>query len=148
MIIYCDGSSRGNPGKGGYGVVVLNDSEQLVTKYSKQEDNVTNNQMELKAILYALIHYGENPNVPIIYTDSAYCHNTLTKWMDDWAARGWKKADKKTPENLSLIQAFYFLKQHGYRMDLRKCTGHNGHKWNEMADRLATGKEPKDKNEI
>ena len=60
--------------------------------------------------------------------------------MFNWAKNGWIKSDKKTPENLDLIQAYYDWYQKGYRIDLRKINGHAGHQWNEMADALATGK--------
>ena len=76
---------------------------------------------------------------PIVYSDSAYCVNTFNEWMFNWARNGWIKSDKKTPENLDLIQAYYDWYKEGYRIDLRKIKGHNGHKWNELADQLATG---------
>lgn len=144
MRIYVDGSSRGNPGPGGFGVVVLTDDERIITTYSKQENNTTNNRQELKAILYALLNYGTRRGpFPLVYTDSAYCYNTLTNWMFTWAKKGWIKADKKIPENLDLIQAYYDCWQKGWRIDLRQVRGHAGVKWNEMADALATGKRRK-----
>ena len=57
--------------------------------------------------------------------------------MWGWAQRGWIKSDNKTPENLDLIQTYYDFYNQGYRIDLRKCRGHTGNKWNEMADKLA-----------
>ena len=60
--------------------------------------------------------------------------------MFSWARNGWVKSDKKIPENLDLIQAYYDWYQKGYRIDLRKIKGHAGNKWNEIADQLATGK--------
>ena len=60
--------------------------------------------------------------------------------MFKWANNNWIKSDKKTPENLDLIQAYYDWYQKGYRIDLRKVKGHSGQKWNEMADGLATGR--------
>ena len=151
MIIYTDGSCQGN-GKsentGGFGVVVLDNDENLIYNYSKQTTNTTNNREELKAILYAMIQHGQKElqqwevkrlEDPIVYSDSAYAVNTLTNWMFNWERNGWKKADNKTPENLDLIQAYFSLYQEGYRIDLRKVKGHNNNKWNEMADQLATG---------
>lgn len=142
LEIYTDGSCRGN-GKevnsGGFGVVVTQNNE-LLTTYSKQSENTTNNREELKAILYAMLNYGTlNSNVPIVYSDSSYCVNTFNDWMFRWAKNGWIKSDKKTPENLDLIQAYYNWYSKGYRIDLRKIKGHAGHQWNEMADQLATG---------
>lgn len=149
LIIYTDGSAHPNPGPGGFGVVVLDKNENLLYTYSKQfKEDTTNNQMEIKAILYAFLNYGININnnnnnnnhIPIVYSDSNYCVQTFNTWMFSWAKNNWIKSDKKAPENLELIQAYYDWYQRGYRIDLRKIKGHNGHKWNEMADQLATGK--------
>ena len=145
MIIYTDGSSHPNPGPGGFGVVVLDNNENLVYTYSKQCADTTNNREELKAILYAFLNHGVklddwNMDVPIVYSDSNYCVQTFNDWMFNWARNGWIKSDKKTPENLDLIQTYYEWYQKGYRIDLRKVKGHSGQKWNEMADGLATGK--------
>ena len=149
MIIYTDGSAHPNPGPGGFGVIVLDNDEKIQYIYNKQfeKEKVTNNQMELKAILYAFLNYGVNINtneftnsIPIVYSDSNYCIQTFNSWMFSWANNGWIKSDKKTPENLDLIKAYYNWYQKGYRIDLRKVKGHNGVKWNELADLLATGK--------
>lgn len=149
MIIYTDGSAHPNPGPGGFGVIVLDNDEKIQYIYNKQfeKEKVTNNQMELKAILYAFLNYGVNintneftNNIPIVYSDSNYCVQTFNSWMFSWANNGWVKSDKKTPENLDLIKAYYDWYQKGYRIDLRKVKGHNGVKWNELADLLATGK--------
>lgn len=151
MIVYVDGSCNGN-GKavnsGGFGVVVLDNDENLVYTYSKRCENTTNNREELKAILYTMLNYGVNTNKyefsqiepPIVYSDSAYCVNTFNQWMFSWAKNDWLKSDNKIPENMDLIQAYYDWYQKGYRIDLRKIKGHAGHQWNELADKLATGK--------
>lgn len=144
MIIYTDGACQGNGktnSKGGYGVVVCDDNGKLIDAYGHWETNTTNNIQELKAVLYAMIQYGNNPrSIPIVYTDSSYVHQTFTKWMYGWANNGWRKSDKKIPENLDLIQAYYNLVKKGYRIDLRKVAGHSGIKGNELADMIATGK--------
>ena len=153
MIIYTDGSAHPNPGPGGFGVIVLdkdknfcNNNYSLVEVYTKQFDKTTNNICELKAILYSFLKYGININnkefaeIPVIYSDSAYAINTFENWMFSWANNGWRKSDKKIPENLDIIQAYYDWYQKGYRIELRKVKGHSGNKWNEYADKLATGK--------
>ena len=145
MIIYTDGSCLKNPnGPGGFGVVVLDDNENLITTHSERSQETTNNREELKAILWAFLRYGEpaaaGQRYPIIYSDSAYCINTLSLWMFSWAKKGWLKADNKIPENLDLIKPFYNYWQQGFRIELKKIAGHAGHKWNELADQLATGK--------
>lgn len=154
MIIYTDGSCRGN-GKdknvGGHGIVVLDDDENIINAYAFQEENTTNNRQELQAILFAMMNYGvcihnnpllgfEQASIPIVYSDSAYCVNTFNDWMFKWAVLNWVKSDGKTPENLDLIQAYYERYMAGYRIDLRKVRGHSNNKWNNLADELATGK--------
>jgi len=151
--IYTDGSAHPNPGPGGFGVIVLdkdknfcNNNYTLVEVYSKQNNKTTNNIEELKAILYSYLNYGININnkefaeIPIVYSDSAYAINTFENWMFNWAKNGWRKSNNQIPENLELIQAYYNWYQKGYRIELRKVKGHQGNYWNEMADKLATGK--------
>lgn len=147
MTFYTDGSCIGN-GKanatGGYGVVGVDETtDKVVFVRAKRSNDTTNNREELKAILYVMLNYGEKNDEwcqpPIVYSDSAYCVNTFNDWMFRWAALGWKKSDKQTPENLDLIQAYYQWYMQGYRIDLRKIKGHAGNDWNELADQLATG---------
>lgn len=148
MIFYTDGACSKNgslDSSGGYGVVGVSGNDTLAFVHSKHTDGTTNNREELKAILYVIINYGVKINgewdeIPTVYSDSAYCVNTLNDWMFKWAKNGWIKSDKKTPENLDLIQAYYELYQQGYRINLQKIKGHAGNKWNELADKLATGK--------
>ena len=143
MTFYTDGSAHPNPGPGGYGVVGIENDTVLFTRSKQYKGPVTNNEMELKAILYVMLNFGVKCDdwgqPPIVYSDSAYCVNTFNEWMFNWARKGWIKSDKKTPENLDLIQAYYDWYKEGYRIDLRKIKGHNGHEWNELADQLATG---------
>lgn len=144
MVIYTDGSAHPNPGPGGYGVAVVTDQGILAFARSRQTDQeTTNNREELKAILWAMINFGaagSEQSIPLVYSDSAYSVNTLNNWMFSWAKNGWIKAsDKKTPENLDLIKAYYDLYEKGFRINLQKIKGHAGHQWNELADQLATG---------
>lgn len=143
-ILFTDGACSKNPGPGGFGVVVLDENEQLITTHSEYCDQTTNNREELKAILWAFLKYGVSAATgitpPIVYSDSAYCVNTLTLWMFAWEKRGWLKSDNQTPENLDLIKPFFEYWNKGYRINLQKVKGHNGNKWNEYADGLATGK--------
>lgn len=142
-IIYTDGSCRGNGTKnssGGFGVVITKDDELVATYRKDCETGTTNNREELKAILYAFSEYGKYN--PIVYSDSAYCVNAINTWMWNWKTFNWiKPTDKRTPENVDLFKAFDHLYNMGLRMDLRKIPGHSGHKWNELADKLATGEE-------
>ena len=148
MIIYTDGSCLGNgksENSGGFGVVVLDNNENLLYTYNKRNENTTNNREEIRAILYSFLNYGVIPyfgyeEIPIIYSDSNYCVQTFNTWMFNWANNNWIKSDKKQPENLDLIKAYYDWYMKGYRIDLRKVKGHSNNKWNQMADELATGK--------
>lgn len=148
MIYYTDGSCIGNGkavNKGGFGIVVLDDNGNLVECYAKRNENTTNNREELRAILRVMLTAGVQSSEdwaqpPVVYSDSAYCVNTFNEWMFNWARNGWIKSDKKTPENLDLIQAYYEHYMAGFRIDLRKVKGHAGEEWNELADMLATGK--------
>ena len=144
MTFYTDGSAHPNPGPGGYGVVGVEGEKVVFVRGQQYKGPVTNNEMELKAILYVMLNYGEKCDdwgqPPVVYSDSAYCVNTFNEWMFGWARRGWIKSDKKVPENLDLIQAYYDWYCRGYRIDLRKIKGHAGHEWNELADQLATGR--------
>ena len=140
MIIYTDGSAHPNPGPGGFGVVVCDDDNNIIHLYSKQTNNTTNNREEIKAILWSLLTYGKSNEEVIVYSDSNYCVQTFTNWMFGWARNGWIKSDKKIPENLDLIQAYYNALNEGYKINLKKVKGHAGNKYNELADGLATGK--------
>ena len=115
-IIYTDGSCRGNGtenSSGGFGVVITKDNKLVATYRKDCETNTTNNREELKAILYTFLNYGVkeendwNNNIPIVYSDSNYCVQTFNDWMFKWAKNNWIKSDKKIPENLDLIQAYY-----------------------------------------
>lgn len=143
-IFYTDGSCLKNGSsfnEGGFGVVEVNENDTLISAYSKRNQNTTNNREELRAILYVMLTAGSrSPEcAPIVYSDSAYCVNTFNNWMFRWANNLWTKSDGKEPENLDLIKAYYDHCQKGYRIDLRKVKGHSGDKWNELADKLATG---------
>lgn len=140
MRIYTDGSTHPtNPGPGGFAVVIVDDDDNLITTHSEQCDNTTNNREEIKAILWAFLKYGSRDHEITVYSDSAYCVSTFNIWMFKWALNGWIKSDKKTPENLDLIQTYFRYWQRGYKIDLQKIKGHAGHKWNELADKLARG---------
>lgn len=149
MKIYTDGSANPNPGPGGFGVVVLDNTENFVYNlYRESSEKTTNNREELKAILYALKNYGvtilddEFIEIPIVYSDSAYAINTYNDWMWKWASNNWIKSDGAKAENLDIIQEYYNLWNQGFRIELKKVTGHSDVKGNILADRLAADKIP------
>jgi ribonuclease HI len=141
MKIYTDGSAHPtNPGPGGLGIVICDDNDNIIKTISKHfNTTITNNQMELLALLITLQLYGKEKEIPTVYTDSSYALNTYTNWMFGWARNGWIKSDKKVPENLNIIKEYYELINKGYRINLQKVKAHAGHKANELADKLAKG---------
>ena len=144
MKIYTDGSAHPNPGPGGFGIVVFDDDHNYLKSLSEQVPYTTNNEMELKAILFALKIFGAQANQdfiqpPTVYTDSAYAYNIYTNWMYKQEKNDWLKADGKKPENLEIIKD-YFNESKNKIIDLRKIAGHSNILGNELADKLATGK--------
>ena len=140
--IYTDGSTLKNGAKdaeGGFGVVVIKDGK-IIKAHSARCSATTNNREEMKAIIWAAYMYGDYSSTPVVYSDSSYSVNSFNQWMNNWKANGWKKADKKTPENLDLIKLYDIIKnKQNKKIDLRYIKGHAGHIGNELADRLATG---------
>jgi len=143
LIIYTDGACSGNPGPGGFGVVVYENNECIAT-YSEHSDKTTNNREEIKAIIYAMRNYGINfllsDEMPVVYSDSAYCVNMFNEWIFSWERNGWRRSKNQEILNLDLVKEYWDLYQKGHRIDLRKIKGHSGIKGNELADALATGK--------
>lgn len=141
---YTDGACSGNgssSSKGGYGVVEIDDNNNLLWEYQDFKSPTTNNEMELMAILQALQHINENGEVsflkPIIYSDSAYCVNLINNWMYSWERNGWKRPKNQEVKNLGIIKQIFELADIA---EIRKVPGHSGIQWNEYCDALATGK--------
>lgn len=135
--IYVDGSAHPNPGPGGFGAVVY-ENGVIIDAYTRQFPQTTNNECELKGILWAALIHGNKENPPIVYTDSAYAYNCLVTWSDGWCKAGWVRPKGKKIENLEIIKAFY--ERCRGTIELRKCAGHSGVEGNMVADKLATGK--------
>ncbi len=142
MKIYTDGSAYPNPGPGGFGVLVLDNSENFVYNiYTESSEQTTNNREELKAILWSLKNYGVKEEDEflwnIVYSDSAYAINTFSFWMFRWEQNSWIKSDGKQADNLDIIQEFFYLWKEGYRIKIEKVKGHSNNKGNKIADALA-----------
>lgn len=140
--IYTDGSSRGNPGKGGWATIVLSEDEgNLLFAEHDTEEQVTNNRMELKAMICALGYAESHPRDQfIIYSDSAYVVNSCNVWMRNWAMNGWRNSKKQTVENVDLMKALWdYMSREFPNFEICQCKGHNGDVGNELADALATG---------
>ena len=156
LHIYIDGSATNNGkenSKGGFGIVIFNDDNSIIDAYCEYFNNVTNNQMELKAFLktFELLNTKYKNNESIIYSDSAYCINMLESWIFTWAANGWKNSKKETVKNLDIIKLIYeyynidfFISQ----ITFSKVKGHSGILGNELADALASNNLPKFSNLI
>lgn len=140
--IYTDGSAYPNPGPGGFGVLVLDKSENFMYNiYTESSKQTTNNREELKAILWCLKNYGvkdeDEFSWNIVYSDSSYAINTFSFWMFRWEQNSWIKSDGKIADNLDIIQEFFYLWREGYRIKIEKVKGHSSNIGNKIVDRLA-----------
>ena len=133
VTIYTDGACSGNPGKGGWGAILIYATEKKYMSGSKQL--TTNNQMELTATIEALKAILKPSNIAL-YTDSQYVKNGITSWIFNWKKNGWKTANKKTVANKDLwIELEKYVDFHSVNWFWVK--GHSGDHYNEIADKLA-----------
>ncbi|WP_455200082.1 ribonuclease HI [Kaarinaea lacus] len=131
--IFTDGACRGNPGPGGWGVVLrYNGTEK--TLYGS-EDNTTNNRMELMAAITALESL-KRPCKVSLTTDSKYVRDGISEWINNWKKRGWKTASKSPVKNAELWQRLDKAREK-HDVDWHWVKGHAGHPGNELADQLA-----------
>lgn len=131
--IYTDGACRGNPGRGGWGALLIAGRHEKTLYGGEQE--TTNNRMELTAAIEALSALKGRCQV-ILHTDSTYVMKGIREWLPGWKRRGWKTATKKPVKNQDLWQALdEIAEQHD--IDWRWVKGHSGDPGNEEADRLA-----------
>ena len=133
--IYTDGSSRGNPGPGGYGTLILYGRyrKELSAGFRK----TTNNRMEILAAVAGLEALTQ-PCAVTIHSDSRYLVDTMTKgWLKGWKSRGWVKKDKQPVKNIDLWERLDSASE-DHRIDWRWIKGHAGHEENERCDALAT----------
>lgn len=139
LYAYTDGGCSGNPGPGGWGVILQAvDGDAVVRdrELSGGEDETTNNRMELMAAIMAL-ETLERPSAITIVTDSTYLRDGITKWIHGWKRNGWKTAAKKPVKNEDLWKRLDdATTSHTVTWDWVK--GHAGHEQNERADDLAT----------
>src|SRR3989338_6188846 len=137
VIIYTDGAARGNPGKAGWGVVIILGGK--VVEIGGASKHATNNQMELIAPIKAL-KYLKNKKINAsleIFLDSKYVVLGITEWIFNWQKKNWKNAAKKPVLNKELWQELYKLSQQ-FKIKWTYVEGHNGNKYNERADKIAT----------
>lgn len=138
LIAHTDGACSGNPGPGGWGVLLeaKRDGAVLKTRELKGgEAQTTNNRMELLAAIMAL-ETLERPSSITIVTDSAYVKNGVTSWIHGWKRNGWKTASKKPVKNVDLWERLDAA-QSRHDVHWKWIKGHAGHDENERADELA-----------
>ncbi len=131
--IFTDGSCLGNPGPGGYGIVMRYKGTEKT--FSEGFNQTTNNRMEMLAAVVALRTLKEPCSV-VLTTDSQYVRQGITQWIHGWKKRGWKKADKKPVVNADLWKQLD-AEAERHTIDWRWVKGHAGHRENEMCDELA-----------
>lgn len=135
VYIYTDGACRGNPGRGGWGAVLVYEGREK--ELSGGEAMTTNNRMELSAVIAALSALKEPCEVTLT-TDSQYVVNAIEKgWLESWRHNKWRKSDKSAVLNVDLWrQLVELLERH--KVSFVWVKGHNGHSYNERCDALAT----------
>ncbi|MDD5050315.1 MAG: ribonuclease HI [Candidatus Pacebacteria bacterium] len=136
IIIFTDGASRGNPGPGGWGAVIVENGK--VIELGGTDKKTTNNRMELSGALGALLSLGQNKNEKImLYSDSSYLLNGITKWAKAWEANGWKTKTKEDVQNRDLWEKLLDAVD-GKNIEWKYLGGHVGIAGNERADEIAT----------
>jgi len=131
--LYTDGACKGNPGIGGWGVLIQTGNYSNELKGFQLD--TTNNQMELMAVIKGLEAIEKNTSLEII-TDSQYVMNGIKQWIINWKKNGWKTASKKPVKNKELWQRLDGLVK-DYTIHWKWVKGHSGHPGNERADQLA-----------
>ena len=133
--VFTDGSCEGNPGPGGWGLVWVED-DRIVDQRSGVDPSTTNNRMELQALISAYEMLPKDSRLPV-YSDSQLCVRTVNEWAAGWEQRGWRR--KSGPiANLELVKRLYALANAHPGVELRWIKAHDGSRWNEYADALAS----------
>ncbi len=144
LFAYTDGACSGNPGPGGWGVLLVAKTHQKIIKERELcggQDSTTNNQMELLAAISAL-EILDRPSKIKIITDSSYVKNGVTQWLENWKKNKWKTAARKPVKNAELWSRLDEAKSR-HEVAWEWVKGHAGHPENERADELARkGMEP------
>lgn len=131
--IYPDGACKGNPGPGGWGVLLRYKGQEK--EMFGGEAGTTNNRMELLAVIRGLETLKRSCRI-VVYTDSQYVQKGISEWIHGWKTRGWKTASKEPVKNADLWQQLDALRNN-HHVEWRWVKGHAGHEFNERADQLA-----------
>jgi ribonuclease HI len=138
IVIFTDGASKGNPGPGGWGAVIV--AGGRVTEVGGREEMTTNNRMELRAAIEGLRASNMEPiGTRVVYTDSSYVINGITKWIHGWKKNNWKTKEKKSVINQDLWQALDATAlSSGSEIEWQYIGGHVGVAGNERVDTIAS----------
>ncbi|MEE9160740.1 MAG: ribonuclease HI [Gammaproteobacteria bacterium] len=131
--IFTDGACRGNPGPGGWGVLLRYQGKERTLHGGEAE--TTNNRMELMAAIIGLESLKESCKVTLT-TDSKYVMSGITDWINNWKKRGWKTASRKSVKNEDLWRRLDDVNQQ-HEIHWQWVKGHSGHRENELVDALA-----------
>lgn len=151
IIIYTDGAARGNPGKAGWGAVILLSQNygdpkgtQKIIEIGGRNDHATNNQMELTSAIEGLKYLKKHKNTqatPVydveIFADSKYVIHGATEWIHNWMKNNWRNSAKKPVLNRELWEELHKLTEE-FKPKWHYVKGHSGDKWNDRADEIAT----------
>ena len=133
-IIYTDGACSGNPGKGGWGLIILRDDKVL--QYFGSNNNTTNNRMEMTAIIQGLSKCKKDEDI-ILYSDSKYVLTGIKNWMLNWKQNGWKTVKNKPIKNKDLWLLIDECIQNKDNVRFKYVKAHSGDLYNDKADYLA-----------
>ena len=155
--IYTDGSSLGNPGPGGWGVVFVGNKakskktgspdasveafREIINELGGFDKNTTNNRMELSAVIETLKYINKSNDIKevTIFADSSYVLTGVTSWVFNWEKNGWRTANKKQVLNQDLWKELIGLvRESKIKIKWLKVKGHSGHVYNDRADEIAT----------
>ena len=135
IIIFCDGSSRGNPGPGGWGAIISENG--MVAELGGGEKFTTNNKMELTGAIRALESVKDAKKEIILHTDSTYVVKGMTEWIGGWQKNNWRTKAKKDVLNRELWEALLAASENK-KIAWRHVAGHAGVPGNERCDAIAT----------
>ena len=146
IVIYTDGSSRGNPGPGGFGAIIISNLKSLPRRQAGQiskvkeiggrEEMTTNNRMEIRAVIEALRNTEVGSEVEI-HSDSEYVIKGITEWIHNWQKNNWRTKNKKPVLNQDLWQEL-LIEMKKRKIKWKKVLGHSGHSYNDRCDEIAT----------
>ena len=133
VVMYADGACKGNPGPGGWGVLLRTGGKEK--EMFGGEAQTTNNRMELAAVIEGLSSLTRRSKVRV-YTDSQYVQKGMSEWIHNWKRRGWRTADRKPVKNEDLWRKLDDIAR-AHNVEWHWVKGHAGHPENERADALA-----------